>query len=245
MTRRLRIALAVATSVLVAGCGAAPEKRGPAGVDGLEIPTPSADPGDFVDGVDNPWLPLTPGSTWVYEATAGDEAAITVTVAEETREVRGVTTTVVHDVMTDADGDVVEETYGWFAQDRAGNVWHFGEDTTTYDNGRADTAGSWEAGLDGARAGVVMLAKPRLGDGYRQELLAGTAEDQATVVSLDGRVVLDLGTYEGTLQTEVTTPLEPGLTVHRYYARDVGLVYQETVAGGEAAAELVEFTPGG
>ena len=245
MTRRLVIAAAAVASLLLGGCGGAPEKSGPAGVDGLEIPTPSADPDDFVDVIDNPWLPLTPGSRWVYETTAGDPETITVTVTDQTREVQGVTTTVVHDVVTGPDGQVVEDTYDWFAQDSAGNVWYFGEDTTEYDDrGREDTSGSWEAGVDGAQAGIVMLAEPRVGDAYEQEHHEGEAEDRATVVSLDGRVVLDLGTYDGVLQTEDTTPLEPGLTEHKYYARGVGLVHEETVSGGEDAAQLVEHTEG-
>ena len=238
--------MAAAASLLLSGCGSAPEKSGPAGVDGLEIPTPSADPQDFVDGIDNPWLPLTPGSTWVYETTEGDEETITVTVTDQTRVVQGVTTTVVRDVVTGPDGEVIEDTDDWFAQDSAGNVWYFGEATTEYDDrGRADTAGSWEAGVDGARAGIVMLATPRLGDGYQQEFLDGEAEDRATVLSVDERVTINLGSYVDALQTEDTTPLEPGLTEHKYYARGVGLVYEETVAGGEGAAALVEFTPGG
>lgn len=245
MTRRPVILAAAVASLLLTGCGGAPEKVGPAGVDGLEIPTPSADPDDFVDVIDNPWLPLTPGSTWVYETTAGDPETITVTVTDETREIQGVTTTVVRDVVTGPDGEVVEDTYDWFAQDAAGNVWYFGEETTEYDDrGREDTSGSWEAGVDGAQAGIIMLADPRVGDGYEQEHYEGEAEDRATVLSLDARVVIDLGTYEGVLQTEDNTPLEPGLAEHKYYARGIGLVLEETVAGGEDAAQLVEHTEG-
>jgi len=245
MTRRLLIATVAASSLLLPGCGSSPEKIGPAGVDGLEIPTPSADPDDFVAGIDNPWLPLTPGSRWVYETTAGDEETITVTVTDETRVIQGVRTTVVRDVVTSPDGEVIEDTDDWFAQDSAGNVWYFGEATTEYDEqGRPDTAGSWEAGVDGAQAGIVMLAEPRLGDGYQQEFLEGEAEDLASVVSVDARVLIDLGSYDGVVQTEDTAPLEPGLTEHKFYARGVGMVYEETVAGGEGAAELVEFTAG-
>ena len=159
----------------------------------LEIPTPSPDPGDFVERIDNPWLPLLPGAEWVYESTEGE--TITVTVTDRTREVAGVTTTVVRDVVTDEDGEVVEETDDWFAQDRAGNVWYFGEDTVEYggpDRRRPDTSGSWEAGVDGAEAGIAMLARPRRGDGYEQEHAEGEAEDRATVLELDGS--LDLGT---------------------------------------------------
>ncbi len=245
MKRPLLIALSATALLVLPGCGSAPEKSGPAGVDGLEIPTPSADPDDFVDGIDNPWLPLTPGSTWVYESTEGDDETITVTVTDETRVVQGVTTTVVRDVVTGPDGEVIEDTDDWFAQDSAGNVWYFGEATTEYDDqGRPDTEGSWEAGVDGAQAGIVMLAAPRLGDGYQQEFLEGEAEDRASVLSVDERVTVDHGSYTDVLKTLDTTPLEPGLEEHKYYAPGVGLVYEETVAGGEGAAALVEFTPG-
>ena len=105
--RPLLLALASALPLLVAGCGSAPQKSPPTGVDGLRIPTPSADPDDFVEGIDNPYLPLEPGSRWVYESAGVDPEKITVTVTEDTKEVQGVTTTVVHDVVRDADGAVV------------------------------------------------------------------------------------------------------------------------------------------
>jgi len=237
--------LLVAAALGVSGCGAAgdPPTVPPAGVDGLQVPTPSPDPDDFVRRVDNPWLPLLPGAEWTYESTDGE--TITVTVTDETREVAGVTTTVVRDVVTDAQGEVVEETSDWFAQDRAGNVWYFGEDTVEYDaRGRPDPAGSWEAGVDGAEAGIVMLARPRRGDGYRQEHAPGRAEDRATVLDLDASRTVGETSYERLLVTEESTPLEPGLVERKYYARGTGLVLEETVSGGGDEAGLVGFTPG-
>ena len=245
MTPCRRLLLVVAL-LLLAGCGGAPDEIGPQGVDGLEVPTPSPDPADFVRRIDNPYLPLVPGSEWVYEATGeepGDTETITVTVTDQTREVAGVTTTVVHDVVRDADGDVVEDTYDWYAQDRDGNVWYFGEDTTAYDaKGRPDTEGSWEAGVDGAQAGLVMPATPRVGDGYRQEFSEGEAEDQARVLQLDATRTAGGTTYDGVLVTEDTTPLEPGLVEQKYYAPGTGLVYEETVSGGiSGGGERVEL----
>src|SRR5215212_5353697 len=134
MTRRPKLlAIAAVLPLLVAGCGSAPQKSPPAGVDGLDIPTPSADPDDFVEGIDNPFLPLRPGNRWIYKSRNLDQETTTVSVTGDTREVQGVSTTVVHDVVKDADVTVVEETFDWFAQDTAGNVWRFGEDTTSYD----------------------------------------------------------------------------------------------------------------
>jgi hypothetical protein len=242
--RALLVALAAALPILVAGCGSAPQKSPPTGVDGLEIPTPSPDPDDFVQGIDNPYLPLRPGTRWVYESSGPDPETITVTVTEDTRVVQGVTTTVVHDVVRDAEGRLVEDTYDWFGQDAAGNVWYFGEDTTEYDDrGPPDHSGSWEAGVDGARAGVAMLAEPRVGDGYQQESYPGEAEDVGEVLSLDEAVNVPFGSYSGVLQTEDTTPLEPGLVEQKYYAPGVGLLLEETVGGAERV-ELVDYGGG-
>lgn len=244
--RPSRLAVALTCCTLLAGCAGDPPTVDPTGVDLLEVPTPSADPDDFVAGIDNPWLPLRPGSQWVYESADGE--TITVTVTDRTREVAGVTTTVVRDVVTDADDNVVEETLDWFAQDTAGNVWYFGEDTTEYDDrGRPDRAGSWEAGVDGALAGLVMPAEPRRGDGYQQEYLEGEAEDRATVLSVgteEQEQTVPFGSFDRLLVTEDTTPLEPGLVEHKYYARGVGLVLEETVSGGSGRAVLVGFTEG-
>lgn len=204
----------------------------PSGIDGLDIPSPTPDPADFVEGIDNRYLPLRPGNEWVYEVTGEEPHTITVTVTDETREVAGVTTTVVRDVLTGADGEVIEETSDWFAQDRDGNVWGFG------------SLGTWEAGVDGAQAGLAMPATPRVGDGYQQEFYAGEAEGQAEVLSLSESRQLEGGSFEDLLVTEDTTPLEPGLVERKYYASGTGLVYEETLSGGAEQVELVSFTEG-
>jgi len=243
--RPLLLTLAAVLPVLASGCGSAPQKSPPTGVDELQIPTPSPDPGDFVERIDNPYLPLTPGSRWVYESTSVDPETTTVRVTDDTVQVQGVTTTVVQDVVRDADGKLVERTFDWFAQDRAGNVWYFGEDTTEYDDrGRPDHTGSWEAGVDGARAGLVMPAEPRVGDGYRQESAPGVAEDRAEVLSLDESANVRFDSFTDLLQTEETTPLEPDLVERKYYARGVGLVLEETVLGGAERTELVAYDGG-
>jgi hypothetical protein len=235
-----RLGVLGAAVLLATGCAADPPDAPPTGVDELTIPTPSPDPADFVETIDNPWLPLVPGNTWVYESAGGE--TVTVTVTDDTRQVAGVTATVVRDVVTDARGGVVEETLDWFAQDRAGNVWYLGEDTTEYDDrGRPEHAGSWEAGVDGARAGLAMPAQPRVGDGYRQEYYPGEAEDRAEVLSLAGEQSVPAGSYGGLLVTEEDTPLEPGVVEHKYYARGVGLVLEEDVSGGSERTELVSF----
>jgi hypothetical protein len=222
------------------GCAGGPPRVAPSGVDGLEIPTPSADPADFVDTVDNPWFPLEPGRVWTYSSIGGEGRQTDVaTVLDRTRVVQGVTTTVVHDVATDPRGKVLADTFDWYAQDAAGNVWYFGEDTTAYDERKPSKEGSWEAGVDGARAGLLMPAKPRVGDGYAQEFRAGVAEDRGRILALDATREVPFGSYDHLVQTEDTTPLEPGLVEQKYYARGIGVVAEETVAGGSELVQLV------
>jgi hypothetical protein len=238
----LCVAILVPAASLSA-CGAEPPSIDPTGVDELTIPTPTPDPADFVAKVTNPYLPLTPGSRWTYSATSTDGAqTITATVLDQTRHVQGVDATVVHDVVSDADGSVVEDTYDWFAQDRAGNVWYLGEDITTRTGTKVSTDGSWEAGQDGAQAGLAMPAEPRVGDGYRQEYAEGVAEGRAEVLDLDTSLTLAYGVFDGLLKTEDRSTLDP-LVKHRYYAKGTGMVSEQSVEGGDRIVELVSYTP--
>jgi len=245
--RRSRAAAVLSSAVLAAslsGCGSEPPKSPPSGVDGLVIPTPSPDPDDFVAGITNEWLPFTPGSQWLYTSTSDEGTqTITVTVLEETRLVAGITATVVQDMVLDEKGRTLEETYDWYAQDRAGNVWYLGEDTTSWVDGQPDKSGSWEAGVDGAQAGIVMLAVPRVGDGYRQEFYEGEAEDQAEVLSLTEQVTTPLGDFLNVLQTADSTPLEPDVLEHKFYAKGTGLVREEDVSGGDEVVVLEAYSP--
>jgi hypothetical protein len=146
---------------------------------------PVVDPNDFVETIDNSYLPLTPGSRWVYEGVEdGQVERVEVVVTEDRREVLGVSTIVVRDTVSE-DGEVIEDTLDWFAQDREGNVWYFGEDSREFEDGeQISTEGSWEAGVDGALPGIVMLAQPQVGDAYRQEYDEGEAEDLGEVVGV-------------------------------------------------------------
>jgi len=214
-------------------------------VDGLVIPTPTPDPDDFVSGITNPWLPFTPGSQWLYTSTSEDgNETITTTVTGDTKVVAGITATVVWDLVLDQKGRTVEETYDWYAQDTAGNVWYLGEDTTAYEDGEADKSGSWEAGVDGAQAGIVMLAVPRVGDGYQQEYMQGEAEDQARILSITASASVPFGEYADCVQTEDTTPLEPDLVERKYYAKGVGVVREETLSGGDEVVVLESYAAG-
>lgn len=237
--------IAVAVLGAVSGCGAAPPEIEPTGVDGLTIPTPSPDPSDFVEAIDNDHLPLAVGSTWTYRVDGDDgRRTATVTVTSRTKAVQGVGTTVVHEVVRDEAGGVVLDTERWLAQDTAGNVWFFGQETTARDDDPPRGKRSWEAGVDGARAGLVMPAEPRVGDGFRQEYAPGIAEDVSEVISLDSSLDLALEDLDDLLEIEETHPLEPGLVTRSYYAPGIGQVYEEVVDGGLRTVELVSFEPG-
>jgi hypothetical protein len=206
---------------------------------------PNISPDDFVDGVDHPYLPLRPGAHWVYEGEEDGETERTeVVVTSDRKEVFGVSAVVVRDTVS-VDGEVVEDTYDWFAQDREGNVWYLGEASQDYEDGRpAGTAGSWEAGVDGALPGIVMPADPSVGDAYRQEYDVGEAEDMAEVIETDATADVPAGTFDGVLVTEEWNPLEPDVVEEKSYAEGVGLVLEEKVVGGEGRSELIEFTAG-
>lgn len=205
---------------------------------------PVIDPADFVETIDNPYVPYRKGARWVYEGRTDEGVErIDVTVQAETKTVMGVVCTVVRDTVT-IDGVLVEDTLDWFAQDKDGNVWYFGEDVKNYENGEVvDTEGAWEAGVDGALPGIIMMAEPTAGTEYRQEYYAGEAEDMGKVVQLDGRAEVPFGAYENVLVTDDWTPLEPDVLERKYYAKDVGMVLEETLRGGEGRIELIDFAP--
>jgi hypothetical protein len=205
---------------------------------------PAIDPADFVSRIDNPYLSFLPGAKWVYEGESdGEPERVEIVVLDETRDVMGIEATVVRDTVYVA-GELVEDTYDWFAQDRAGNVWYLGEDVKDYENGKVvSTAGSWEAGVDGALPGIVMPADPTLGKAFRQEYYAGEAEDMAEIIGAGEQLTVPTGSYDDVIVTRDWTPLEPDVIEEKYYAPGIGKLREEKVAGGEGVAELVEYTP--
>jgi len=201
---------------------------------------PMIEPVDFASEVNNPFFPLVPGTTYIYEGeTEAGLEHVEVKVTDETKEILGVVCTVVRDTVT-IDGDLAEDTFDFYAQDKRGNVWYFGEHTEEQEDGLVvSIEGSWEAGVDGARPGIIMKAEPRVGDVYRQEFLLAEAEDLARVVALDQTVVVDSDPIEGCLQTEDFTPLEPDVLEHKFYAPGVGVVLTVNVETGERV-ELID-----
>jgi hypothetical protein len=164
--------------------------------------------------VNNPWFPLRRGTTWIYTGIEGGRPAVdVVVVSRHTRTIDGVRTRVVHDRLYHG-GHLTERTRDYFAQDRCGNVWYFGEDTAELDAAGHVTSreGTWHAGRDGAQPGVFMPAHPRVGQRFRQEWLAGQAEDVFRIVAVDGR----------RLRTRETSALEPGVIDAKRYVRGIG-----------------------
>ena len=202
---------------------------------------PQIDPASFVDVIDNPLLPLPVGGRWKYEGETDEGTeTVEVVVTGDRKTVMGVSTFVIRDTVR-LDGEVIEDTYDWFAQDSDGNVWYFGESSSDFEDGDlVSTHGSWEAGVDGAQPGIVMPAEPAVGDVIRQEYDAGEAEDMMQIFELDQQIAVPAGDFEGVLVTRDWNPLEPETVERKYYAPGVGMI-KEAVEGGAESTELVSY----
>jgi hypothetical protein len=251
--RAICIALALPVAALaLAACGDDNGDGGASGGGSPALPQGSEpvelDPAEFTTEIDNPYFPLEPGNRWVYrEADAeGNVQRVVVTVTERTKRIaNGIEARVVRDVVTE-DGEPIEVTDDWYAQDSDGNVWYLGEDTAEYENGKVVTrSGSFEAGVDGAEAGIAMPAQPEVGQAYRQEYYAGEAEDEGEVLALDGQAKVPFGEFGDLLVTRDTTPLEPKVDERKHYAEGVGLVLAELISPDPGREVLISFTQGG
>jgi hypothetical protein len=197
--------------LLLAGCVNSSQKE--------KAYKPHIDPADFSTKVDNEYFPMEPGTIFVYE---GRTEYGEMTVTSDTKKVMGVECVVVDHKEWEG-GKLIERTYDWFAQDNKGTVWYFGEDTKEYDNGEVvSTKGSWEAGVDGAKPGIIMHADPKVGQSYYQEYYPGEAMDKARVLSFDASVTVPYGSFDQVLETREWTPLQPGFSEKKYYVRGVG-----------------------
>jgi len=203
--------------------------------------TSGPSPGDFVRRIDNPWFPLVPGTSFVYRGVKDGRVSRDVyTVTRATKTIQGVRCTAVRDRLYLA-GRLEERTTDWYAQDRHGNVWYFGEATAELDRaGRVtSTEGTWQAGRDGAQAGIYMTARPMVGQSRRQEYYKGHAEDHFSVLSLREPVSVPYLRSSRALLTKEWTPLEPGTLDHKYYVRGIGEVKEVAVKGPTERLELV------
>jgi hypothetical protein len=177
------------------------------------------DPTNFTTTIDNPFFPLVPGTTYIYEGTKeGSPVNDTFEVTSRTKLIMGVKCR-----------EIADKVYvdGFLEVDPAGNV--------------VSTEGSWEAGVNGAMPGILMEAHPRVGDTYQQEFSQGVAEDMATVLSLNKTVKVPFGTFRDCLQTKEFTPLEPGQFEYKYYAYGVGFIRSVLVKGGKEELNLVRI----
>lgn len=202
---------------------------------------PKIIPDDFVSEINNKFFTLVPGTTFIYEGKTADGIERNeMYVTNNTKVVLGVNTVEVWDRVW-LDGELIEETLDWYAQDKSGNVWYFGEDSKEYESGTVTgTKGSWEAGVDGAKLGIIMQAEPKIGQPYRQEYYQNIAEDMAQVVSIDESVTVPYGSFTGCLKTRDWNPLELGKDEHKYYCPDVaGVVLEVGIADGEKV-ELID-----
>jgi hypothetical protein len=248
-TQKLVVALAgcaVTVAIVAASAGAAPDvnRSLPQGSEPAML-----NPADFTTKIDNPYWPMAPGSQWVYREidTTGARQKVVITVTSKTKKIaNGITARVIRDVVTQK-GAKVEVTDDWYAQDKDGNVWYLGEKTAEYKNGKvASRRGSFEAGVDGAQAGIAMPANPEPGLSYRQEYYKGEAEDKAAVVTVgQERVQVPYGfVSKDVLMTRDLVPLEPRVQELKFYARGVGLLLSVHTDGRGGRAELVSFKRG-
>ena len=201
---------------------------------------PKIDPKNFVSKIDNRFFALVPGKKFIYEGKSekGTER-IEFYVTRKTKEVMGVTTTVIWDRVW-LEGELIEDTKDWFAQDKVGNVWYFGEDSKEYEKGKVvSTKGSWEAGVNGAKPGIVMLANPKVGDTYRQEYYKGEAEDMGDVVALGEAVTVTYGSFKNCLKTRDWSKIDKSLNEYKYYSPEVGFLVLEESVDGKEKVELI------
>jgi hypothetical protein len=212
----------------------------------VAAPTPATDdinPENFTTIINNPFLPLEPSNTFIYKGSKeGSKQRDVFAVTDRTIVIDGVTCRVVHDRVF-MQGVLQEDTFDYFAQDRDGNVWYFGEDTEELDKrGRVvSTAGTWRAGVDGAQPGVIMEAHPKVRDHYFQEVAAPIAQDEAIVLNLHEIVAVPFGKFTNCLQTKEFTQLEPGNVEHKFYARGIGCILGVVVKGGKERLALVNI----
>jgi hypothetical protein len=200
------------------------------------------DPANYTDVITNPYMPMKPGTTAVYQGTKGNvPLRATFKITNQTKTILGVRCVVVQDTVT-LNGSLEEKTLDWFAQDTSGNVWYFGEDSKDYKNGVVvSTTGTWMSGVNGGKPGIVMQASPKPGKPYIEEYLPGVAEDMAKVVKTNATSNVPAGNYKNVLVTLNTNPLDPSLTEHKYYAPGVGLVYENKfVSGVQEIMKLVK-----
>jgi hypothetical protein len=261
---RRTLPLILAATMLCAGCTTSatrPSVTTPPGTPALEsrpaastsaaestLPTGTEpvnlNPADFTADISHPYWPMKPGTRWTYRDVdeKGEVQHVVIVATTATKKLaNGITARVVRDTVR-SEGDLVEDTFDWYAQDSAGNVWYLGEDTAEFENGKIVTrAGSFEAGAGGALPGILLPAEPQVGQKYRQEYLKGEAEDNGEVLGTNQLVEVPTGRYSGALLTRDTTSLEPTVVEYKLYAPGIGPVLALDISGGASREELVKI----
>lgn len=232
------------TQVTSAQSGSTPSASDLAPIHGRYSPT--IDPANFVATIDNRYFPLLPGTGFHYRGVAENgktPQTDDMVVTHETKKILGVSCTVVRDTVSSR-GKAIEHTFDWYAQDRQGDVWYMGEDTSELQHGKFVKADdSWQAGVDGAKAGIIMPGDPRAGDTYRQEYYPHYALDQARVLGPGASIKVPYGSYRDTLLTVETAPkLDPGVAERKWYVAGVGDIKEHTVSGNHEEIVLVSVT---
>ncbi|MGH3360499.1 MAG: hypothetical protein ACRDO7_16980 [Nocardioidaceae bacterium] len=248
------ISITLTTMLIAASAAACSSGSDPSPDDGAAAATPQAaqssnaavsipDAGEFTTRIDNPYWPMRPGTRWTYRETdEGSVQRVEVVVTHRTKRIaNGVTARVVRDTVTE-NGEIVEDTEDWYAQDSDGNIWYLGENTAEFEDGKLTTReGSFEAGVDGAEAGIMIPASPKPGMSYRQELYEGHAEDRGEVLSTEELVEAPYGFFRNALLTKDTNDLEPRVQEYKLYAKGVGPVLVVAVSGSSGREELLRM----
>lgn len=242
--RPITTCLSVLTCLAVAAVGASSATHASPGGDAARAVAAAPPPSSFSDPHPNPWFPLRPGTVWRLRGVEdGRHFTQRTVVTHRHRMIAGVRATVVRDVVRRADGSIEELTHDWYALSNRGAVWYFGEATATYDRdgNLIDREGSWEAGVDGARAGKILPAHPQVTDAFRQEYKRGVAEDQGWIVELGARVRTPAVDSDRGLRSLEWNRLEPRVVSQKLYVRGYGEVSERNLGGGQEAFELVGF----
>ena len=236
---------AMVAACTAVGCGSSDSSASSATAADLAPTTghysPSIDPADFGGPIDNPYLPLRPGTRLRYTGIGDDGKTPelnTVTITRKTKRIMGIDAIVVLDEVFSG-GKPQERTFDWYSQDKRGNVWYLGEDSRNYEHGRwIRDDGSWEAGVGNGKPGIIMPANPKPGDAYRQEYSPGHAVDQARVIGSGGSVKVPYRSFPQTLATREYSSLDHQFE-RKYYARGAGVIKEQALTASKERSELV------
>jgi hypothetical protein len=247
MRRYIALPIALGLVAVAAACGGSSQSRSGLPSGSTPVTATAPDASNF-DGhvVDNQWFPLVPGMTWAYRGVKDGQPSREIMVAtSQTKTIQGVPCTVVSDKLY-LSGALEERTLDYYAQDKDGNVWYFGEDTAELkpDGSVKSTEGTWLSGRDGAEAGIFMPADPQVGQSFRQEYYKGQAEDHFRILSLSEQVKTPGATSDQAMLTMEWTPLEPNVVDHKYYVQGIGTVLEQTAKGPLERNTLVSVHKG-